>query len=119
VPLHTANPIRLLSFSSRETQKGCYEKKGWYNPSRGEFMLNLSKVVRQLKQERDQTRAKLRRLETALKVLEDVGTAGRNSAPGRAALSAGRRTMSAAARKRIAAAQRARWAKWKASQKKK
>jgi hypothetical protein len=104
---------------SRETER-IFSEKGWYNPSGEEFMLNLSKVVRQLKQERDQTRAKLGRLDTALKLLEDVGTAGRNSAPGRAAASGGRRrTMSAAARKRIAAAQRARWAKWKASQKKK
>jgi hypothetical protein len=82
-------------------------------------MLNLSKVVPQLKQERDQTRARLGRLDTALKVLEGVEIAGRNSAPGWTAASGGRRTMSVAARKRIAAAQRARWAKWKASQKKK
>jgi hypothetical protein len=82
-------------------------------------MLNRSRVVGQLKQERDQTRAKLGRLDTALKLLEDLGTAGRNAAPGREVASGGRRTMSAAARKRIAAAQRAGWAKWKASQKKK
>ena len=35
-------------------------------------MLNLSKVVRQLKNEREQTRAKLAQLDTALKVLGDV-----------------------------------------------
>jgi hypothetical protein len=42
-------------------------------------MLNLSNVMRQLKQEREQTRAKLGRLDTALKVLENFGTAGRDS----------------------------------------
>ncbi len=81
-------------------------------------MVNLSKVVRQLKQERDQTRAKLQQLDTALKVLGEVTANGRTQ--GRADGNSGtRRTMSAAARKKIAAAQRARWAKWKAAQKKK
>jgi hypothetical protein len=74
-------------------------------------MLNLRKAVQQLKKEREQTRARLDQLETALKILGDMGTAGRRS--GRGATPARRRTMSAAARKRIAAAQRARWAKWK------
>jgi len=76
-------------------------------------MLNLSKVVQQLKKEKEQTRARLDQLETALRILGDVGTAGRRS--GRMTTPAKRRTMSAAARKRIAAAQRARWAKWKAA----
>jgi hypothetical protein len=39
-------------------------------------MLNLTKVVRQLKKEREQTRAKLAQLDTALKVLGDVGATG-------------------------------------------
>ena|SRR6266567_2617477 len=86
-------------------------------PAREELMLNLSKVIHHLKQERDQTRARLDQLDTALKVLENVGTAGRRS--GRGATSAKRRTMSASARRRLAVAQRARWAKWKAAQKKK
>jgi hypothetical protein len=48
-------------------------------PAREEQMLNLSKVVQQLKTEREQTRAKLNRLETALKILLDMGTAGPRS----------------------------------------
>ena len=80
-------------------------------------MLNLSKVVRQLRNEREQTQAKLDQLNTALKVLGEVGTAG--STAGRRRASGKRRSMSAAAKKRIAAAQRARWAKWRAGQKNK
>ena len=90
----------------------------WYNPSREELMLNLRKVVQQLKNERARTQAKLDQLDTALKVLGEVGTTGSRTA-GRRTTSGNRRPMSAAAKKRIAAAQRARWAKWKAAQKKK
>lgn len=81
-------------------------------------MLNLSKVVRQLKNEREQTRAKLAQLDTALKVLGDVATT-RPRANGRRKTAGKRRPMSAAAKNRIAAAQRARWAKWKAARKNK
>lgn len=81
-------------------------------------MLNLRKVVQQLKNERARTQAKLDQLDTALKVLGEVGTTGSRIA-GRRTTSGNRRPMSAAAKKRIAAAQRARWAKWKAAQKKK
>ena len=81
-------------------------------------MLKLSKIVQELKKERKQAQAKLAQLDTALKVLGDVGTAPRRVGRGRTA-SANRRTMSAAARKKIAAAQRARWAKWKAARKNK
>lgn len=81
-------------------------------------MLNLTKAIRQLKKEREQTRARLDQLDTALKVLGDVGPAGRRVGRGRTT-SAKRKPMSAAARKKIAAAQRARWAKWKAARKKK
>jgi len=81
-------------------------------------MLNLRKVVQQLKNERTRTQAKLDQLDTALKVLGGVGTTGSRTA-GRRTTSGNRRPMSAAAKKRIAAAQRARWAKWKAAQKKK
>jgi hypothetical protein len=80
-------------------------------------MLNLRKVVQQLKNERARTQAKLDQLNTALKVLGEVGTAG--STAGRQRTSGKRRPMSAAAKKRIAAAQRARWAKWRAAQKSK
>jgi len=81
-------------------------------------MLNLRKVVPQLKKEREQTQAKLAQLDTALKVLGGFGTS-RPRANGRRIGSGRRKPMSAAAKKRIAAAQRARWAKWKAAQKKK
>lgn len=77
-------------------------------------MLNLGKLVRQLKKERKQTRAKLDQLDTALKVLTDMGTPWRGGG-GKRATSRRRRPMSAAAKRRIAAAQRARWAKWKAA----
>lgn len=80
-------------------------------------MLNLSKVVGQLKKEREQTQAKLVQLDTALKVLADVRTTG--PANGRRVRSVSRRPMSSSAKKRIAAAQRARWAKWRAAQKNK
>jgi hypothetical protein len=76
-------------------------------------MLQPGKVVRQLKQERDQTRVKLQQLDTALKVLGEVTANGRTQV--RADGNSGTpRTMSRAARRKIAAAQRARWAKWKA-----
>ncbi len=79
-------------------------------------MTNLTKVVQQLKTERDQAQRRVDQLNEALKALGGfVGLRGRT---GRAQISGKRRTMSAAARKRIAAAQRARWAKWKAAHKK-
>lgn len=82
------------------------------------LMLNLNQVVRQLKQEQEQVRMRLEQLDAALKALSGVGGLNRGSV--RTEPIAGkRRLMSAAARKRIAAAQRARWAKWKAAQKKK
>lgn len=81
-------------------------------------MLNLTKAVWQLKKEREQTRQRLEQLDTALKALSGVGGMNRTSVRGRT-IARKRRPMSAAARKRIAAAQRARWAKWKAAQKKK
>jgi hypothetical protein len=103
----------------RSTHKrNVLEKQGWYNPSREELMLKLSKVVQQLKKEREQTQAKLGQLDTALKVLGEVGTTGLR-ANGRRMRSVSRTPMSAAARRKIAAAQRARWAKWRTAQKKK
>jgi hypothetical protein len=80
-----------------------------------EIMLNLTKAVQQLKQERDQARNKLEQLDEALKILSGLTGAKRGLARSRGK----RRTMSAAARKRIAAAQRARWAKWKAANRRK
>jgi hypothetical protein len=86
-------------------------------PARGESMPNLTNVIRQLRKERDQARKKIEQLDEALKALTGVGVV--NKKIGHRQTSGRRRTMSAAARKRIAAAQRARWAKWKAAQKKK
>jgi hypothetical protein len=83
-------------------------------------MSNLGNVVQQLRKERDQAQKKIEQLDTALKALTGIGgvpeAGGRT---GRVQTSGKRRTMSAASRRRIAAAQRARWAKWKAAQKKK
>ena len=87
----------------------------WYNSSSRGIMLNLTKAIRQLTQERDQARNSLKRLDEALKVLSGLAGIKRGFARGRGR----RRTMSAAARKKIAAAQRARWAKWKAANRRK
>ena len=81
-------------------------------------MSNLARVVTQLRQQRDEAQKKVEQLDQALAALGSVdGLRSR----GRSSQKVGRkgRTMSTAARKRIAAAQRARWAKWKAAQKKK
>jgi hypothetical protein len=84
-------------------------------------MSNLARVVQQLNKERDQMQLRIEQLDEALKALTGVGARrgittgyGRVQASGRK-----RRTMSAAGRRRIAAAQRARWAKWKATQRNK
>jgi hypothetical protein len=78
-------------------------------------MLNLTRAIQQLKQERDQVQDKLERLDEALKVLSGLGGIRRGFARGPEK----GKTMSAAARKRIAAAQRARWARWKAARNRK
>jgi hypothetical protein len=84
-------------------------------------MPNLANVVELLRKERGQAQKKIEQLDTALKALSGIGALqATTTRHGRAQGSgAKRRTMSAASRKRIAAAQRARWAKWKAAQKKK
>jgi hypothetical protein len=84
-------------------------------------MSNLGNVVEQLRQERDQAQRRVEQLDAALNALSGVGALhAATIRHGRAQLSgAKRRTISAVARKRMAAAQRARWAKWKAAQKKK
>jgi hypothetical protein len=81
-------------------------------------MSNLVKVVGQLRKQRDEAQKEVEQLDQALAAL---GTIDGLRSHGRNSRNLGRkgRTMSAAARKRIAAAQRARWAKWKAAQKKK
>lgn len=102
----------------RDTGRMFLKKQAGTIPPERELMLNLSKVVGQLKKEGEQTQAKLVQLDTALKVLGNFRTTGLG-ANGRRARFASRRPMSSAAKKRIAAAQRARWAKWRAAQKKK
>jgi hypothetical protein len=81
-------------------------------------MSNLAKVLAQLLQQRSEAQKQVEQLDQALAALGSIdGLRSR----GRSSQKVGRkgRTLSAAARKRIAAAQRARWAKWKAAQKKK
>ena len=84
-------------------------------------MSNLANVVQQLRKERDQAQRRIEQLDGALKALAGLsGVRGTTGGRGLAQRPAGTRpTMSAAARKRIAAAQRARWAKWKAAQRRK
>jgi hypothetical protein len=81
-------------------------------------MSNLAKVVAQLRQQRDEAQRQVEQLDQALTALGGIDGLRLR---GRRPQEVGRkgRTMSAAARRRIAAAQRARWAKWKAAQKKK
>jgi hypothetical protein len=76
-----------------------------------EPMGNVSRIVEQLKKERDKVEKQLSGLNAALAAF--VGTYyGGKPAPTRK-----RRKISAAGRQRIAAAQRARWAKIKAKKK--
>src|SRR5215469_1251450 len=71
-------------------------------------MMNLSSVLKQLKQERDKAERHLAGLNVAIAAF--TGVYRGKPAPTR-------RKMSAAAKERIAAAQRARWAKWRKGQK--
>ncbi len=81
-------------------------------------MSNLAKVVVLLRQRRAEAQRQVEQLDQALAALGSVnGLRSRGSRSQKVGRKG--RTMSAAARKRIAAAQRARWAKWKAAQKKK
>ena len=73
-------------------------------------MADLTKALRQLREERNRTQNHLRRLDEAIVVLgKVVSGSGRGQKNGRHAP----RKLSVAARKRIADAQKARWAKWK------
>lgn len=74
-------------------------------------MSNLANVVQLLRQERDQAQKRIEQLDEALNALTGVIRVG--------GIKRKRRIMSPAARKRIAAAQRARWAKWKRTQRRK
>jgi hypothetical protein len=80
-------------------------------------MANLSRVINELRRERERLSREVARLDNAIAALDYVG----GSSNGRRAAGARRgrrprRKLSAAARARIAAAQRARWAKVKARQ---
>lgn len=77
-------------------------------------MTSISQILSELQAQRKQAETELNRIDTAISALQGLGGKGDGSR------TAGprRRVMSAAARKRIADAQRARWAKWKAKQKK-
>jgi hypothetical protein len=81
-------------------------------------MSNLVKVVAQLRKQRDDAQKRVEQLDQALAALGSLdGLRARDRSPKR--IGRKRRTMSAVARRKIAAAQRARWAKWKAAQRKK
>jgi hypothetical protein len=80
-------------------------------------MRSLSEIVSELEAKRDAAERELSRLNTAISALRGASTVdGSKAVP--AATAKPRRVMSAAARKKIAAAQKARWAAWKAKQKK-
>ena len=79
-------------------------------------MRSLAQIVHELESKRDAVQREVDRLNTAigaLKAANSLGGVKPSSNPSKP-----RRTMSAAARKRIAVAQKARWAAWKAKQKK-
>jgi len=71
-------------------------------------MANLSGIVKQLKKERDRVEGELTRLNAAVAAFVGVYTKPTRK----------RRNMSAKARAKISRAQRARWAKFRAKQKK-
>ena len=81
-------------------------------------MSNLVKVVAQLRKQRDEAHKRVEQLDRALAALGSLdGLRARGRSPKR--IGRKRQTMSVASRRKIAAAQRARWAKWKAAQRKK
>jgi len=92
----------------------CSMKCGSY-PLEGETMATIADTVQDLVQERSRMAGQIRKLDQAISVLRKLdgsGSSGARKSVGK------RRTLSAAARRKIAAAQKARWAKWKAAQKK-
>ena len=74
-------------------------------------MPNFGRAVEQLRSERDALQQEIDQLDKAISTLQGLGGLGRTERRG------GKRRLSAAARKRIADAQKARWAKWKAKNK--
>ena len=108
-------------------------------------MPNFTRVLAQLRSERERAEGEIQRLEEAIRILRQLEVGGstsrRNGRPARSRFSAATRArmaaaqrarwaklkrshasrpriMSAAARRRIAAAQRVRWARQKAEQRK-
>jgi hypothetical protein len=80
-------------------------------------MSNLSQILNQLQTQRRQVQGELSRLDSAINALRGLNTSN-GSGKSLNGAARPRRIMSAAARKKIASAQRARWAAWKAKQKK-
>jgi hypothetical protein len=80
-------------------------------------MRRLSQIVSELEAQRDNVQRELNRLNSAIGALRGANTTERSGTI-RSGSAKPRRAMSTSARKRIAAAQRARWAAWKAKQKK-
>jgi hypothetical protein len=76
----------------------------------GGYMGNMSRLVKQLKKERDRVEKQLSGLNAALSAFVEVYS-------GKAKPTRKRRRLSAKGRAKIAAAQRARWAKLKATKK--
>ncbi len=81
-------------------------------------MPNLKRVGRQLREEREQSQARLTQLDSALKALGDVATYGSSSKRGRVMAGVGNPCQRLPA-SGLRPAQSARRVKWKASQKKK
>jgi len=80
-------------------------------------MTNLSHLVAQLQAQRNRVHSELGRLDAAINALRGSNTSN-GSGRIRVVSAKPRRMMSVAARKKIAAAQKARWAAWRANQKK-
>ena len=75
-------------------------------------MANLSRVINELRRERDRLSGEVERLDNAIAALDHIGGSSSGHRAGGARQGRRpRRKLSAAARARIAAAQRARWAK--------
>ncbi len=78
-------------------------------------MADLTKALRQLREERNRIQARLKLLDEVLDAMSKVVSGSGSQKEGRHAS----RKLSAAARRRIAEAQKARWAKWRSSRGKK
>lgn len=75
----------------------------------GILMANVTNVLQQLREERQQAESQIHKLDTAILVLQDL--IGQNSSTPARTGAGQARVVSIAARQRMAAAQRARWAK--------